>query len=325
MIHPQPAEKSITASNNRAFIEGNMNNDTIINTAKLTKYYGKQKGIEEVDLQVKRGEVFGYLGPNGAGKTTTIRTLLDFIRPTGGTATVFNLDIRQHSVEIHRRVGYLNGELALYNNMTGEDLLKYLGNLRGGLDWKYVKELAARFQCDLPRRIQGLSLGNKQKLGLLQAFMHKPELLILDEPTNGLDPLMQHEFYDLLTETKNEGRTIFLSSHVLPEVEKVCDRVGIIRQGKLVAVETIEALKSHSIRQLEIHFARVVPKEKFSNLPGVRDIDIKNNVLTCTVVGSLDALVKASAQFEVVNIISHEPSLEDIFMTYYNEGKNNVK
>ena len=302
-----------------------MNNNTVIDTAKLTKYYGKQLGIEDVDLEVKRGEVFGYLGPNGAGKTTTIRTLLDFIRPTRGSATVFGLDIRQSSVDIHRRVGYLNGELALYNNMTGEDLLKYLGNLRGSLDWKYVRELAARFQCDLPRRIQGLSMGNKQKLGLLQAFMHKPELLILDEPTNGLDPLMQHEFYDLLTETKKEGRTIFLSSHILPEVEKVCDRVGIIRQGKLVTVETIETLKSHSVRQLEIHFARAIPKEKFSNVQGIRDILVQDKLLTCNVVGSLDALVKAAAQFEVINIISHEPSLEDIFMTYYNEGKNNVK
>ena len=300
-------------------------NEIIINTAKLTKFYGKQLGIEDVDLEVQRGEVFGYLGPNGAGKTTTIRTLLDFIRPTRGAATVFNLDIRQSSVEIHRRVGYLNGELALYNDMTGEDLLKYLGNLRGGLDWKYVRELAARFECDLPRRIQGLSMGNKQKLGLLQAFMHKPELLILDEPTNGLDPLMQHEFYDLLSETKKEGRTVFLSSHILPEVEKVCDRVGIIRQGRLVTVETIESLKSHSVRQLEILFTGTVPKDKFINIPGVRDIVLQDNILTCTVVGSLDALVKAAAQFEVVNIISHEPTLEEIFMTYYNEGKNDVK
>ena len=302
-----------------------MNNDNIIHTVKLTKYYGKQLGIEEVNLEVKQGEVFGYLGPNGAGKTTTIRTLLDFIRPTKGSATMFGQDIRQSSVEIHSRVGYLNGELALWNNMTGEDLLKYLGNLRGGLDWKYVQQLAARFECDLPRRIQGLSLGNKQKLGLLQAFMHKPELLILDEPTNGLDPLMQHEFYDLLTETKKAGSTVFLSSHILPEVEKVCDRVGIIRQGKLVTVETIETLKSHSIRQIEIHFAKAIPKEKFNNVPGVRDIVVQDKLLTCTVVGSLDALVKAAAQYEVLNIISHEPSLEEIFMTYYNEGKNNVK
>jgi len=302
-----------------------MNNDIIIKTNKLTKYYGKQLGIEEVDLEVKRGEVFGYLGPNGAGKTTTIRTLLDFIRPIKGSATMFGQDIRQSSVEIRRRVGYLNGELALWNNMTGEDLLKYLDNLRGGLDWQYVKTLAARFECDLPRRIQGLSLGNKQKLGLLQAFMNKPELLILDEPTNGRDPLMQHEFYDLLSETKQEGRTVFLSSHILPEVEKVCDRVGIIRQGKLVTVETIETLKSHSVRKLEIHFARSVPKDKFNNVPGVRDVLVQDTLLTCNVIGSLDTLVKAAAVFEVVNIISHEPTLEEIFLTYYNEGKNNVK
>ena len=302
-----------------------MNNDVIINTTKLTKYYGKQLGIAEVDLAVNRGEVFGYLGPNGAGKTTTIRTLLDFIRPSGGSAAIFGQDARQSSVAIHRRVGYLNGELALYDDMTGEQLLRYLGKLRGGLDWQYVKELASRFQCDLPRRIQGLSLGNKQKLGLLQAFMHKPELLILDEPTNGLDPLMQHEFYDLLAETKKEGRTIFLSSHILPEVEKVCDHVGIIRQGKLITVETIESLKSHSIRQLEIHFAAPVPADKFTNIPGVRDIIIRDNLLTCTVVGSLDALVKAAARFEVANIINHEPSLEDIFMTYYNGGKNDAE
>ncbi len=302
-----------------------MDNDVIINTTKLTKYYGKQLGIAEVDLAVNRGEVFGYLGPNGAGKTTTIRTLLDFIRPSGGSAAIFGLDARQSSVAIHRRVGYLNGELALYDDMTGEQLLRYLGNLRGGMDWQYVKALALRFQCDLPRRIQGLSLGNKQKLGLLQAFMHKPELLILDEPTNGLDPLIQHEFYDLLAETKKEGRTIFLSSHILPEVEKVCDRVGIIRQGKLITVETIESLKSHSIRQLEIHFAAPVPRDKFTNIPGVRDIVIRDNLLTCTVVGSLDALVKTAARFEVSNIISHEPSLEDIFMTYYNGGKNDAE
>lgn len=300
-------------------------NDIIISTSKLTKFYGKRLGIEDVNLEVKQGEVFGYLGPNGAGKTTTIRTLLDFIRPTHGSATIFSLDIKRHSVDIHRRIGYLQGELELYGNLTGEDLLKYLGNLRGGLDWKYVKILASRFECDLPRRIKGLSHGNKQKLGLLQAFMNKPELLILDEPTNGLDPLMQHEFYHLLEETKKEGHTVFLSSHILPEVEKVCDRVGIIRQGKLVTVETIEMLKAHSIRQLEIHFARVVPADSFIGITGVRNVVVQDDILTCNVIGSLDALVKVAAQFEVVNIISHEPTLEEIFMTYYNEGKNNVK
>jgi ABC-2 type transport system ATP-binding protein len=301
------------------------NNDIVINTSELTKFYGKRLGIQEINLEVKRGEVFGYLGPNGAGKTTTIRTLLDFIRPTHGSATIFGLDIKRNGVDIHRRIGYLQGELELYGNLTGEDLLKYLGNLRGHLDWNYVKVLATRFECDLTRKIKTLSHGNKQKIGLLQAFMHKPELLILDEPTNGLDPLMQHEFYHLLEETRNETHTIFLSSHILPEVEKVCDRVGIIRQGQLITVETIEILKSHAFRQMEINFARAVPEDKFTAITGVRDVLVQDNRLTCNVTGSLDALVKVAAQFEVVNIISHEPTLEEIFLTYYNEGKNNVK
>lgn len=300
-------------------------NDIIIKTSELTKFYGKRLGIQEINLEVKRGEVFGYLGPNGAGKTTTIRTLLDFIRPTHGSATIFGMDIKRRSVDIHRRIGYLQGELELYGNLTGEDLLKYLGNLRGGLDWKYVRELAARFECDLTRKIKSLSHGSKQKIGLLQAFIHKPELLILDEPTNGLDPLMQHEFYHLLEEIRDEGHTTFLSSHILPEVEKVCDRVGIIRQGRLVTVETIEMLKSHAFRQMEIHFAETIPEDKFTAITGVRDVLVHDSILTCNVTGSLDALVKVAAQFEVVNIISHEPTLEEIFLTYYGEGKNDAK
>lgn len=298
-------------------------NEIIIHTSDLTKFYGTRRGIEKVNLDVRRGEVFGYLGPNGAGKTTTIRTLLDFIRPTGGTASIFGLNSRDKSVAIHRRIGYLQGDLQLYGNLTGEDLLRYLGHLRGGLDRQYVEELATRFECELSRRIKSLSHGNKQKLGLLQAFMHKPELLILDEPTNGLDPLMQHEFYRLIEETKAEGRTVFLSSHILPEVERVCDRAGIIRQGKLVTVEAIEAMKEHALRRLEIHFAAAVPKEKLFGIPGVRDIVVQDKLLTCSVAGSLDSLIKAAAQFEVLNIISHEATLEEIFMTFYDEGKNN--
>lgn len=291
--------------------------DSIIRTSNLTKYYGKRLGIENVNLDVLRGEIFGYLGPNGSGKTTTIRTLLDFIRPTRGEAKIFGLDTRASSVDIHSRLGYLAGDLELYGNMTGEDLLKYIGNLRGGLDWKYVQTLAARFECDLPRRIKTLSHGNKRKIGLIQAFMNKPELLILDEPTIGLDPLMQHEFYRLLEETKKEGHTVFLSSHILPEVEKVCDRVGIIRQGQLVTVETIGALKAKTLRRLEIRFARAVPADSFAGISGVKDVSVQSDLLTCSVSGSLDSLVKAAARFEVVDIVSREASLEEIFMTFY--------
>ena len=294
-------------------------NDYIIHTEGLTKLYGKQRGILDINLDIERGEVFGYLGPNGAGKTTTIRTLLHFLFPTRGRASIFGLDIRQKSLETRRRIGYLPGELDVYDNLTGAELLEFLSHLRGGVDWKYVEELAARLDYDLSQRIKTLSHGNRQKVGLIQAFMNKPELLILDEPTIGLDPLMQQEFYRLIGEVKAEGRTAFLSSHIMPEVERVCDRVGIIREGQLIAVEDIDVLKARAIRRLEIHFATPVLPEQFSNIPGVRDVQVHDNVLTCTVAGELDALVKAAAQHQVVNVISHEPSMEEIFLAYYNQ------
>lgn len=295
-----------------------------IHTEGLTKFYGKQRGVLDVNLDVQQGEVFGYLGPNGAGKTTTIRILLDFIHPSRGRATILGLDTHQKSCEIRGRIGYLPGELALYDKLTGAELLRYVSHLRGGVDWKYVEELAVQLEYDLSQRIRSLSHGNKQKLGLLQAFMHKPELLILDEPTIGLDPLMQQEFYRLITEAKGEGRTVFLSSHIMPEVERVCDRVGIIREGQLIAVENIEALKARALRRLEIHFATPVPQEAFADVAGVRDVSVQNSILSCTVVGTLDALVKAAAQFEVVNLISHEPSLEEIFLAYYSGDDDNA-
>lgn len=296
-------------------------NITVIRTSGLTKFYGKQRGIQDINLDVKKGEVFGYLGPNGAGKTTTIRTLLDLIRPSRGSASIFGLDVRRDGVASRRRIGYLTGELELYGNLTGEELLKYVANLRGGVQWDYVHSLAKRLESDLSRQIKTLSHGNKQKIGLIQAFMHMPELLILDEPTTGLDPLMQHEFYRLIAEARANRRTIFLSSHILPEIERVCDRVGIIRAGQLITVEAIETLKSRSFRRIEIHFAHPVPGAEFANIAGVRDIVVQNSTLNCTVTGSLDALIKAAARFEVVNIVSHEPSLEEIFLAYYDGDK----
>ncbi len=299
-------------------------NNINIHTEDLTKFYGKQRGVLNVNLDIQQGEVFGYLGPNGAGKTTTIRLLMDFIHPSRGRATIFGLDTRQNSLEIRGRIGYLPGELALYDKLTGAELLRYASYLRGGVDWKYVEELAIQLDYDLSQRIRSLSHGNKQKLGLIQAFMHKPELLILDEPTIGLDPLMQQEFYRLIAEVKGEGRTVFLSSHIMPEVERVCDRVGIIREGQLIAVEKVEALKARALRRLEIHFATPVPQETFTDITGVRDVSVQNSVLSCTVVGALDALVKAAAQFNVINIISHEPSLEEIFLAYYSGDDDNA-
>lgn len=290
---------------------------SIIRTSHLTKSYGKARGIVDLDLAVQPGEVFGYLGPNGAGKTTTIRTLLDFIRPNAGSATVFGLDTHRESLAIRGRVGYLPGELSLYEGMTGREFLRYMANLRGGVAWTRVEELAGRLAANLTQPIRILSHGNKQKLGLIQAFMHQPELLILDEPTQGLDPLVQHEFYRLIAETRAAGRTVFLSSHVLPEVERTCDRVGIIREGVLVAVEDVASLKAKALRRLEIRFAAPPPLAAFEGLPGVRDLRIENSSLHSQVAGSLDAMIKAAARFEVLDVISTEPSLEEIFLTYY--------
>jgi len=289
----------------------------VIHVEHLTKSYGKQRGVVDLTFSVAPGEVFGYLGPNGAGKTTTIRTLIDVIRPTDGSATVLGLDSHRDSVQIHRRVGYLPGEFNLYEQMTGADYLAYLAQLRGGVDEPYVAELAERFDLDLGMKIKSLSHGNRQKVALLQAFMHGPELLVLDEPTQGLDPLMQQEFYRLIAEARSDGRTVFLSSHVMPEIDRVCDRVAIIREGRLVAVEDIGDLKAKEIRTLEVHFAEPVAADAFASLPGVRQAEAAGDEVRITVAGPMDAILKALARHEVVDLQSHEPSLEEIFLTFY--------
>ena len=293
-----------------------------IETDNLTKFYGSHRAISNINLEVREGEVFGYLGPNGSGKTTTIRTLLDFIRPSSGGASIFGLDTRANSREIKRRLAYLPGDTMLYEKLTGREALAYTANLRGGVDWRFVADLAERLECDLTRRIRSLSRGNKQKVGLVKALMNKPELIIMDEPSSGLDPLMQQEFHRLIDEVKADGRTVFISSHIMPEVERVCDRVGIIRRGELVTVEDVSALRERALHQLEIHFSASVPLEAFAGLPGVRDVAITDNVLSCTTMGSPDALIKAVARYEVVKLVSQEPHLEDVFLSYYGKGEN---
>jgi ABC-2 type transport system ATP-binding protein len=295
----------------------------IIQTERLTKFYGKSRGIVDVDLGVRPGEVFGFLGPNGAGKSTTIRLLMDTIRPTSGRVTVFGLDAHGDALAIHARTGILPGDLALYPKLTGEENLRYLAHLRGGVDWTYVRQLAERLEADLSKQVKAYSSGNRQKIGLIQAFMHKPELLILDEPTNGLDPLIQQEFYAMVREALQAGQTVFLSSHNLPEVERVCDRVGIIREGKLVAVEEVAALKAKALRQIEIIFDGPAPLHAFQNVPGIRDVSAANSHLRCTVSGTLDPVVKKAAEFTVVNMISQDPNLEDIFLAFYGREGNN--
>jgi ABC-2 type transport system ATP-binding protein len=288
----------------------------------LTKSYGSERGVIDLSFAVTPGEVFGYLGPNGAGKTTPIRTLLDFIRPTAGRATIFDLDSTVGSIEIHRRTGYLPGELALYARMTAADFLMHFAALRGGVDWGDVRRLAERLDLRLEARIRSLSHGNKQKVGLVQAFMHRPELLVLDEPTTGLDPLVQQEFHTMIAEARLGGCTVFLSSHVMTEVERLCDRVGIIREGRMVAVEDVGDLKARALRTLDIHFNRPVPGEAFAGLPGVQHVEVQGELVHLTVAGHLDAVVKAAARFEVVDITSHEPTLEEIFLTFYGKGEN---
>ncbi|MCI0861776.1 MAG: ABC transporter ATP-binding protein [Chloroflexi bacterium] len=291
-----------------------------IRIEKLTKSYGKERGVIDLDLVVEPGEVFGYLGPNGAGKTTTIRTLLDLIRPTSGRCWIFGLDCQEQPIEVHKRVGYVPGELALYPNLTGEQTVRHFAALRGGVDMAWVRELADRLDFDLKRPAKAYSSGNKRKLGLILALMSRPDLLLLDEASAGLDPLMQQSFYRILAEMQAAGSTIFFSSHNLPEVERVCDRVGIIRDGRLVAVESVSDLKAKSLRRIEIQFERPVPVLEFEGLPGVQDVEVQDSRLTFTVLGSIDAIFKAAAQHTVNNIISHEPSLEEVFLTFYEGG-----
>ncbi len=296
-----------------------MSSTSVIETEGLSKRYPGDRGILDLDLHVERGEVFGFLGPNGAGKTTTIRMLLDLIRPTAGRAEVLGRDARRDSLAIRRRVGYLPGELSLYGRLTGQETLRYFANLRGGVDWSYVSELSERLDCDLGRRNAELSSGNRRKLGLVQALMHRPELLILDEPTAGLDPLVQHEFSDLMAAARAAGQSVFLSSHVLPEVQRVCDRVAFIREARLIAVESVDDLVGRAVREVAVTFAVEVSGERLANVTGVTLLSQTGADLRLTVAGSMDPLIKALGAHEVVSLTSREPDLEDIFLTYYGE------
>jgi ABC-2 type transport system ATP-binding protein len=293
--------------------------DPAIATAGLTKDYGSGHGLFGLDLEVARGEVFGFLGPNGAGKSTTMRLLLDLIKPTSGSARILGLDTAAESLEIRRRVGFLPGDFALYPKLTGRAALDYLARLRGGVDPRVRDALAERFDADLDRPLRRLSTGNRQKLGLIQAFMHEPELLILDEPIAGLDPLVQQRFHSLLREVSAQGRTVFLSSHTLSEVERVTQRLAILRRGRLVVVDSLENLRRVAVHRLEIEFAEPVGAQKFRELLSVRDVDVSGKTVTISFEGSADAVVKAAAAYEVRVIRPREDDLEDIFLRYYRE------
>lgn len=292
-----------------------------IATHGLTKRYGSGVlALDALTVTVRRGEVFGFLGPNGAGKTTTIRLLLDLIRPTAGRADIFGLDAHRDSLAARRHIGYLPGELSLYKGASTEYLLDFFADLRPDqVSPDYVHDLCRRLDLPLKIPFGQLSHGNRQKVGLVIAFMARPDLLILDEPTGGLDPLVQREVLDILRDARAEGRTVFFSSHVLSEVEEVCDRVGIIRRGKLVTVDTVERLRGQRLQRIRITFADHAPGDAFDSLPGVRVVSSTDSTVELEVTGEADPVVKAAARYRVVSLESERPSLEDIFMAYYAE------
>jgi ABC-2 type transport system ATP-binding protein len=289
----------------------------VIETQQLTKSYGKYRGITDVDLVVNEGEIFGFLGPNGAGKTTTIRVLLDLIKPTSGSAKVFGVEATADPVSIHRRLGYLPGEWNLYDRLTGGETIRYFANLRRGVDTAYVDQLIQRLDLDPSRRFREYSRGNKQKVGLIVALQHQPELLILDEPTSGLDPLVQQTFNELLFEARRDGRTVFLSSHIISEVERTCDRVAIIRDGRLVRTDTVEGIRNLAAHEVELRFTEPVPSAAFEAIDGVRNVAAEGRTLRMLVTGPIAPVVRLAGQHDLVDFVSREPSLEEVFLSEY--------
>jgi len=291
-----------------------------IRTRALTKHYGDFPALVDLDLDVRRGEVFGFLGPNGAGKTTMIRTILDLIRPTSGTAHILGFDSHADAVEIRRHIGYLPSDLSMYPRLTGKDTLAYFANLRGGVDWGHVDALAHRLSAQLDKKVGDLSSGNRQKVGLIQAFMNRPELIIMDEPSAGLDPLVQQEFQQMMREVAADGRTVFLSSHTLSEVQRVADRVGIIRNGHLVDVEGVHDLRSKAIRRVELAFDAPVDAAEFEAVDGVRDTELRGNAIMLSFDGDMEELLAvATGRHHLVDINSEEADLEEIFLAYYRD------
>jgi ABC-2 type transport system ATP-binding protein len=291
--------------------------DEAIVTNGLTKSYGDTLALDALDLHVRTGEVFGFLGPNGAGKTTAIRLMLDVLRPDTGSATVLGLDPRADGVEMRRRVGYLPGDFATDGRQSPREFLTYLGNLRGGISPSAIEGLAERLELNLDIRIGSLSKGNRQKVGLVQAFMHSPELLILDEPTSGLDPIMAREFLAMIAEARDSGQTVFMSSHILSEVQHGADRAGIIRKGRLVAIDDVDELRARAMRHVQVVFDTDIDAHEFAGLESVSGVTVEGNVMRCRLTGEADALVKTVARHKVVDFVSEEPDLEEMFFHHY--------
>ena len=290
-----------------------------VETEGLTKKYGTRIGIDSLDLEVHQGEVFGFIGPNGAGKTTTIRVLLDLLHPTSGRAKVLGMDTRKDSVAVRRVVGYLPGDFGLDARATGREFLSHSARLRGLRDLGKAPDLAERLSLDLDVPMGRLSRGNRQKIGIVQALFHEPELLVLDEPTTGLDPLVQGTFLQMLREAREEGRTVFLSSHILSEVERVCDRIAIVRAGRLAAMETTESLFEKRRKRVTMLFSEPPNASDFSSLPGVGNVEIDGNALRLRLHDGIDAVIKEAARHTLLDMSAVHPSLDEIFMAYYQE------
>lgn len=286
----------------------------------LTKFYGTSRGIIDVSFSVNRGEVFGFLGPNGAGKTTALRTLMGLINATSGTATILGRNALIQDPTLRAKIGYLPGVLSIYERYTTLELLRFLAKMRGINCDGAIHSLADRLKLDLNRHVHDLSKGNRQKVGVVQAFMHNPQVLFLDEPTSGLDPLVQREFEVILDEAKAAGAAIILSSHVMSEVEHLADRVAIINEGKLVVVEQISVLKSKALRRIVLSFDHSVEKSVFQNIQGVTDVHARANEVTCTVIGEETQLLKVAVENGVNSVTTHEPTLDEIFMSFIKQG-----
>lgn len=292
----------------------NLNMANAIVIKDLKKYFGKTHAVDGVSFEVKKGEAFGFLGPNGAGKTTTIRTMMDFIRPTSGTVTIFGKDSQHDSVDLKEKIGYLPGNVRLNKNWTGFDHIRFVEGIRGGEH--NAIELAARLDLNLSKKFKALSSGNKQKLGIVLALMYSPELLIMDEPTVGLDPLLQNEIYLMLEELKKKGTTIFISSHNLPEVERICDRVGIIKQGKIVAVETLRELSKKRLHRVEVRFDEPIKVEDF-NFDGVENLEEIPDGLIFSVGGDMNPVLNKLAKYKVADLSVSHADLEEVFLKFY--------
>jgi ABC-2 type transport system ATP-binding protein len=292
----------------------------VVSVLGLTKSFGAARGVRDVSFEIARGEVFGFLGPNGAGKSTTIRLLLDLYRPTSGRITVFGLDPRRDAAAVHRRVGYLPGELALYPRLTGREHLDRFARARGLTELAYRDELVERFGAELDRPVRALSKGNRQKLGLVLAFMHRPDLLILDEPTSGLDPLLQDEFQTLIRETVVDGRSVFLSSHELDEVQRLVDRLSIIKDGSLVVTDTVDGLRRAAPRTIEFRFPSDVPPTSFAGLDGVHVAHAADGRISLSVVGAIAPVLRAAADLNPLEVTARPADLDELFLAYYRTG-----